>query len=211
MQRPWRLSAGLVLLCAGSLHAGEGGEAQLRAFLASTGSLAADFTQEVTDSRGRQVEASSGRMLLKRPGRFRWDYAEPHERLMLADGERVWLYEPDLEQATTRGLDDLALRDTPAALLTGTGDVLDRFVPVDEQHAEGLDWITLEPVEPEADFHRLRLGFAGGQLQVLELDDRLGQQTRVRFAAIEVNPALDDADFTFVPPPGVDIIGEDEL
>jgi len=187
------------------------GEAALRGFLADVTRLSADFRQQVIDSRGLLQEESGGRVLMSRPGRFRWDYVAPYERTILADGRDIWLYEPDLMQATTRALDSAGLRDTPAALLTGEQDVLDRFAIERSWREDGLDWVELSPRQPESDFSSLELAFAGVELRHLSLRDRLGQLTRIEFSAVELNPELADGLFIFEVPPGVDVIGDGEL
>jgi outer membrane lipoprotein carrier protein len=205
----WPLA--LVLLAAAAPASAQDGEAALRGFLANVTSLSAEFRQQVLDSRGQLQEESGGRVLMSRPGRFRWDYAEPYERTILADGRDIWLYEPDLMQATTRALDSAGLRDTPAALLTGEQGVLDRFAIERSWRQDGLDQVELSPRQPESDFSGLQLAFAGGELRRLELRDRLGQLTVIEFSALQLNPALADALFLFVVPPGVDVIGDGEL
>lgn len=198
------------LAACGPAWAGEG-EAALCGFLANVTSLSADFRQQVLDSRGQLQEESAGQVWMSRPGRFRWDYAEPYERTILADGRDIWLYEPDLMQATTRALDSAGLRDTPAALLTGEQGVLDRFAVERSWRQDDLDWVELSPRQPEADFSGLQLAFAGEELRRLELRDRLGQLTLIEFGSVRLNPALADALFVFEVPPGVDVIGDGEL
>lgn len=198
------------LVACGPAWAGDG-EAALRGFLANVTSLSADFRQQVLDSRGQLQEESAGQVWMSRPGRFRWDYAVPYERTILADGRDIWLYEPDLMQATTRALDSAGLRDTPAALLTGEQGVLDRFAVERSWRQDGLDWVELSPRQPEADFSGLQLAFAGEELRRLELRDRLGQLTLIEFSSVRLNPSLADALFVFEVPPGVDVIGDGEL
>ncbi len=98
---------------------------RLRNFLEHVQTMRAAFRQEVVN--GKQVvEEARGHVALKRPGRFRWDYEQPYQRVVVADGERLWLYEADLAQVTVRPL-AAGLGETPAALLTGERDVLERF------------------------------------------------------------------------------------
>ncbi len=186
------------------------GVERLRSFLQDVKTLRAAFSQQVVDRDQRIVESATGRVALARPGRFRWDYLEPFQRVIVADGERVWLYEADLDQVTVRRL-DAGLGSTPAALLTGTLDVLDEFEVSDAKGPDGLVWVQLEPRDTSADFESVRLGFDGENLAELILKDRLGQTTRLAFSSIERNPQLDPALFEFEPPPGADVIGESEL
>ncbi len=217
-----RGSSALILACllglpavasdipAGTTEQAEAGLKRLRHFLEDVQSLRAAFRQEVIDRDQNLVESASGRVALKRPGRFRWDYVAPYERLIVADSVRVWLYESDLEQVTIRRL-DAGLGETPAALLTGRVDVLDRFDYGGSEMEAGLEWVELRPRSAESDFDAIRLGFDGDLLAQLALEDRLGQITRLYFADVEVNPEIADAVFQFEPPEGVDVIGETEL
>ncbi|MBL8226014.1 MAG: outer membrane lipoprotein chaperone LolA [Chromatiales bacterium] len=182
----------------------------LRQFLDTVQTFRSPFTQAVFDSRGRAVESSAGEVVMQRPGRFRWDYATPYVRTIVADGERLWLYEADLEQVTVRRLSD-GLGDTPAALLTGRDDVLKRFAVQRAWEADGLAWSALRPRTAEGDFAELRLGFRGNVLLALELDDRLGQRTRIDFQSPRLNAAVPADTFRFMPPAGADVIDDAEL
>lgn len=186
------------------------GLARLQGFLDELDTLTADFTQDVMNRDLELVESAAGQVVLQKPGRFRWDYREPFERVIVADGERVWLYEADLDQVTVRRLDE-GLGETPAALLTGAVDVLERFEFLGSDTQEEFLWVHLGPRSDTGDFDSIRLGFDGPLLTRLELRDRLGQTTRLAFSAVEQGAALPDTVFTFNVPDGVDVIGEDEL
>ena len=183
---------------------------RLRNFLTGVTTLRADFRQRVIDSRQQLVEDSAGRVLMQRPGRFRWDYQQPHARAIVADGQKLWLYEADLDQVIIRQLED-GIGDTPAALLTGRQDVLERFTISKSWQADGIQWVALVPKAADADFAAVRLAFDGPKLVNLELDDRLGQQTRLDFSRVELNPRLDDRSFRFDIPPGADVIDDSAL
>ena len=183
---------------------------RLQTFLDGLTTLTAEFSQEVVNRDLDLVEAATGYVVLEKPGRFRWDYLEPFERVIVADGERVWLYEADLEQVTVRRL-DAGLGETPAALLTGSVDVLERFEFLGSEADGEVLWVNLGPLSDDADFDSVRLAFAGALLTRLELHDRLGQTTRLAFANVEQGVVVPDDVFVFDPPDGVDVIGEDEL
>lgn len=183
---------------------------RLRGFLAEATTLQANFRQTILEAGDRVVEESSGTVAMQRPGRFRWDYTAPFSRVIVADGARVWLYEADLDQVTVRPL-RAGIGDTPAALLTGRQDVLQRFDLVRSWQSDGILWVALKPKAADSDFAELRLGFAGKLLARLDLDDRLGQQTRVAFTQVRLNPRLDPDTFSFTVPPGADVIDEDQL
>ena len=183
---------------------------RLHHFLERVQSMRASFRQEIVNGNQEVVEEARGRMVLKRPGRFRWDYEQPYKRLVVADGERLWLYEADLEQVTVRPL-AAGLGDTPAALLTGARDVLDRFEYVSSTTGDHITWVRLKPRSADSDFESVAIGFTGEKLVQLELNDRLGQQTRLYLSDIEVNAKVADDTFHFQVPDGVDVIREGEL
>ncbi len=186
------------------------GQQRLRDFLTRVTTLRADFRQQVIDSRQQVIEDSTGQVVMQRPGRFRWDYQQPYARVIVADGTRLWLYEADLEQVIIRQL-EAGIGDTPAAMLTGKQDVLERFNVGKSWQADGLQWITLLPKATDADFSAVRLAFDGRKLVNLELDDRLGQQTQIRFSRVEINPQLAESSFQFDIPLGADVIDDSAL
>ncbi|MGH8496424.1 MAG: outer membrane lipoprotein chaperone LolA, partial [Gammaproteobacteria bacterium] len=185
----------------------ETGMARVQAFLDEVDTLRAHFRQTVEDAEGRLVQSSSGVLTIARPDRFRWDYAEPYEQLVLADGERLWLYDADLEQVTVREL-DASLASTPAMLLSGGGRVSDAF-RAGEVLAPGGEALSVElvPLDENSDFQSVTVHFEGEKLVRMTLEDALGQSTRIAFSDIERNVPLGDATFAFEPPEGVDVIG----
>jgi len=182
----------------------------LHRYLDAMGDLRAEFSQEVVGPEQEIVESASGSVVLSKPGRFRWDYREPYERVIVADGEHVWFYEADLEQVTIRRM-ATGLGDTPAALLTGDAQALEHFELLNSWTADGLRWLQLAPISPEADFTSVDLGFVADELQQIEFVDRLGQRTRLTLSGINRSPQLTDSEFHFEIPAGVDVIGADEM
>lgn len=210
---PWLRVATVVLLqlmAAATPADDAAGVERLRNYLANVQSMEGRFRQQVIDERGQVLEDASGRVIMQRPGRFRWDYQTPFERVIVADGERVWLYEADLDQVTIRRLDS-GIGDTPAALLTGKVSVLERFQVEKSWTEGGLTLVHLLPRSAEADFAGVTLGFSGSELRRLLLDDRLGQRTRIDLSEIRTNPKLAPDVFRFEPPPGADVIDDTEL
>ena len=182
----------------------------LRNFLESVQTMTAAFEQELFDANRQSIEVAAGTLKLMRPGRFHWTYREPYERIIVADGERVWLYDPDLEQVTVRDL-DAGMGNTPAALLIGDLEVLDNFDVTEATQIDDILWLQLVPVERDGDFERISLGFSRDRLVRLELKDRLGQTTRVEFTDIQLNPSLDTDEFRFNIPDGADVIDESAI
>lgn len=183
------------------------GRQKVEGFLKDLQSLQAQFKQTLTDRNGQTVEQASGTLAIRRPDRFRWDYREPNEQVIVADGARIWLYDADLEQVTVRKLDD-TLSATPAMLLSGQGNLETNFNVTQTSQEGGVFWVRMQPKRDDTDFKWVRLGFDGATLKFMELADKLGQTTHLEFAQLERNPALDPSRFTFTVPPGADVIGD---
>jgi outer membrane lipoprotein carrier protein len=146
-------------------------------------------------------------MMLSRPGKFRWQIEKPYSQLLVGDGEKVWIYDPDLRQVTVKQF-GAALGSTPAALLLG-GNTLDRnFTLREAGERDGLEWLEATPKSSDSGFEKLQLGFAGNDLKAMDLFDNFGQTTSLIFSRVERNPQLSPALFRFTPPAGVDVVGE---
>ena len=180
---------------------------RFRSFLRSTQSVKADFEQKVTDRSGKPVQDSKGSFVLLRPGRFRWTYAKPVDQLIVGDGQRVWIYDRDLNQVTVRRLSK-ALGSTPAALLAGSSDVEKAFELAEAGQRDGLEWLEAKPKDREAGFERIRMGFDVAGVRAMELTDSFDQTTVLRFSNLARNPKVDPEEFRFTPPKGADVLGE---
>jgi len=179
--------------------------ARLEQGLAKLQSVRAEFVQDLLNKDGTSAEHAAGTLYLKKPGRFRWDYSQP-KQLIVCDGTDLWLYDPELEQATVKRVRD-TLSQTPAMLLSGEAKVQDGFRVKDGGSAAGLDWIVLTPRADDTDFREIRLGFAGDLLRRLEFADKLNQRTAIELKRLERNVEIPEALFKFIAPPGVDVIG----
>jgi outer membrane lipoprotein carrier protein len=194
------------LLAMGPAMAGdERGTVQLETFVSNTKSLRAQFVQSLVSPQGEILEQSKGKMMLQRPGKFRWDYTSP-EQQVIADGKNLWVYDVDLAQVTVNSLAS-SLGKGPATLLSGSIDELERLFSIrDGGGAGGLQWVVLEPTGGENDYKDIRLAFKQGAVQKMELTDNFDQITRIEFAKLESNPSLAANSFQFSPPEGVDVI-----
>lgn len=182
------------------------GTNRLSEFLDGLTTFKANFDQTVATA-GGPLAASRGTFYLNRPGRFRWSYTQPEGQQVIADGNRVWLYDPELEQVSHQSQKD-ALRGTPALLLSDTGPLEEHFELVGLGSRIGLDWVELIPRAENSEITKVLLAFEGQRLDRLEMIDSFGQVTRFRFHNIERNPDLDPMLFVFVPPAGVDVLGQ---
>lgn len=194
-----------------SLAARAGAIDQLKAFVGTTHSARAAFSQTVVGKSGRTPQNSSGQMAFSRPGKFRWVYDKPYAQLLVGDGARLWVYDPDLKQVSVTALGK-ALGSSPAALLAGqageNGAIEKNFLLAEGGSRDGLDWVEAKPKSADSGFERMRIGFGGGELRAMEIADNLGQTTLIRFSALERNPPLSADLFQFTPPKGADVIGE---
>ena len=177
-------------------------------YLAGLASWSADFTQTIDDGHGKVLRSAAGKLYLQRPGKFRWDYTEPSEQVVLADGQQIWFYDKDLAQANVRDM-DATLANTPASLLSGSGSVSSQFDIKALPASGGLEWFQLIPKHADTDFQLVRIGFDKGELASMFLADKLSQVTQLTFTHSSRNAKFAPDLFTFTPPPGVDVIGRD--
>lgn len=179
----------------------------LNDFLKNTRTLKAEFSQSVIGKNGRKPQNSSGTVAISRPGKLRWEIVKPYPQLVVGDGEKIWVYDPELKQVTVRKAGQ-AIGGSPAALLAGNNDLDKNFSLKEAGDADGLSWLEATPKAADSGFERVRLGFAGSELRAMELLDTFGQTTLVRFSKIERNPAMPAPTFKFTPPVGADVVGE---
>ena len=182
--------------------------AQLDSFIQDVETFQADFEQTLYDAQSTPLQTSVGSIRLKRPGRFIWTYTEPEDQEIVADGERIWLYDKDLEQVTVSSIDERAA-GTPLVLLMRSAPLNDTFDVEALGEADGINWIELTPKSETSDFEQVFIGMTQQGLAAMELRDNFGQATQIRFSNIEAGIALDDALFEFIVPAGVDVIGLD--
>ena len=180
---------------------------QLRAFLDGTRSGRTTFTQSVTARSGRPPQVSSGSFAFSRPGKFRWSYEKPFAQLIVGDGDRLWIYDKDLNQVIVKKLGQ-ALGSSPAALLAGDNALEKSFTLTGGISSDGLEWVNAKPKTNETGFQEVRIGFADNLPKRMELVDNFGQVTQLEFSGFDRNAAVDPGLFRFTPPRGADIVGE---
>ncbi len=179
----------------------------LKNLLNNVKTMQASFTQTIYDNRGKAVETSNGTMSMERPGKFRWQVTKPIPQLIIANQNKLWVYDPDLEQVTIRKLEK-ATGDTPALLLSHVDAELDKSYDVKTSSDPGLKWFVLLPKDKEGMFEQIKLGFSNQQVQQMELKDHLGHDTRIKFNNIRTNADLANTLFTFKAPKNTDVIDE---
>jgi outer membrane lipoprotein carrier protein len=190
---PWSVQAGAI--------------EQLHQFLQSTKTLKAEFAQTVIAKNGRKPQQSSGQVAISRPGKLRWDIQKPYPQLVVGDGEKIWIYDPELKQVTVRKAGQ-AIGGSPAALLAGNNELEKNFNLSEAGESEGFNWVEAIAKADDSGFEKIRLGLVGSDLRAMELYDNFGQTTLIRFSRLERNTTLPATTFKFTPPAGVDVVGE---
>jgi len=197
----------LLLACVITAHAADSARSRLDAFSKDLHALSAHFEQQAFDANGGAGKTSSGDLALKAPRQFRWDTTKPYKQLIVADGEKVWIYDADLEQVTVRpqGTEEA---HSPLTVLTDLSQ-LDRDFSTSEQGGhDGLVWLRLKSKDKEPQFAYADLGFDANGLQRMQFEDTLGDKTEIRFSDWKRNPLLAADRFSFTPPKGIDVIGD---
>ena len=181
--------------------------ARLTQLLEKSRTLTANFSQLTLDGSGTQLQETSGDMTLQRPGLFYWHTNAPAEQTMVSDGKKVTLWDPDLEQATIKKLDE-RLTQTPALLLSGdVSKISQSFDISSKEQGEVMDF-TLKPKTKDTLFDSLRVSFRKGLINDMQLIDSVGQRTNILFNGVKANQAVPDSKFKFDIPKGADVIKE---
>lgn len=184
------------------------GRAKLNEFFTKVDTMQASFQQQVIDDKGKVRQASEGKVLLSRPGKFRWEYATPDKHEIVADGKNVWIHDVELDQVTVKPMEK-ALSAAPAGLLLKKQPVEKDF-DVQEMEAEGskLEWFRLTPKKKDSDFTTMDLGISDKGIEEMILSDKFGQQTYIKFKDLRTNVEIDKGSFNFTPPKGADVVGQ---
>lgn len=175
-------------------------------FLTDTQTMSANFKQTLKSGDGRMLQESAGTFYLQRPGKFRWNYTEPYPQEIVSDGERVWIYDVDLEQVTVQK-QGTGRDNTPMALLQNRQRLEDAFEIHERGQEDGVYRIELLNKQLDTDFDRVMLGLDDKGLRFLQLHDQFDQTTHIFFTDLKSNPVLQPLLFEFTPPEGVDVFG----
>jgi outer membrane lipoprotein carrier protein len=180
---------------------------RLDAFAKDLRALSGSFEQHVGNARGGKGKTTQGTLALKAPRQFRWDTTLPYKQLIVADGDKVWIYDADLEQVTVRaqGTEEA---HSPLTVLTDLSQLDRDFTTSEQGEHDGLTWLRLKSKDKEPQFAYADLGFDASGLSRMQFEDTLGDKTEIRFSDWKRNPQLAADAFKFVPPKGVDVIGD---
>ena len=202
-------AAGVVLLLISPVVYSGVALEQLESFIQDIETFEADFEQTLYDSDSEPLQKSIGTIKLKRPGKFVWTYLSPEQQQIVADGERIWMYDKDLEQVTVNSITD-RIAGTPLVLLMRAAPLEDSFSIEELGSSDGVNWVELTPKADSSDFEQVFIGLNADGLAAMELRDNFGQATQIIFTDFNAGVDLADALFEFTVPEGVDVIGFDE-
>lgn len=188
-------------------HAADDARARMEAFSKGLHSVSADFSQSVTDANGHRGDASQGSLMLQAPRQFRWETTQPYQQTIVADGSRVFVYEPDLQQVSVRN-QSAEEAHSPLTVLTDLSQLDSQFNTSEAGERDGLQWLRLTSKGADPDFEYAELGFDAHDLQRMVFKDQLGNTTEIRFSHWKRNPQLPAGSFRFVPPKGTDVVGD---
>lgn len=184
---------------------------QFKSFVATTKAAKGEFTQRLvkTDSGANNgtvkvSNASTGTFQFARPGKFIWIYQKPYEQLLQADGEKLYIYDKDLNQVTVKKLGN-ALGSSPAAILFGSNDLEKNFTLKEAGTKDGMEWLQATPKTKDTTFDHIGIGLRNGVPAAMELRDSFGQVSLLSFTKFEKNPVLTENQFKFKVPKGADV------
>lgn len=178
---------------------------QLEQLMSGFSNYSANFEQYTEDEKGLRGEISKGSMNIKRPNSFRWKTTTPFPQLIVSDGNVMWIYDADLEQATRK---KVSQRETNGAALILNGDVqaiTEKFNVTQIIDREREKLFELLPKQ-EGNFEKIQLFFANGVIQELMLVDLFGKQTTIILTKAKINQKFKPDLFKFNPPPGIDVM-----
>jgi len=203
------VTAVVLMLSLGTVAQAANGAARTRldAFAAGLHSLTGQFTQSLTDINGHSTKSSSGTLALEAPRQFRWDTLTPYKQTIVADGSRVWMYDPELEQVTVR-VQSTEEAHSPLTVLTDVKQVDRNFKVAEQGEHDGLLWLRLTSTAKDPQFDYADLGFDANGLARMTFRDQLGSTTDIRFSGWQRNAPIPASAFNFVPPKGADVIGD---
>ncbi len=174
----------------------------------------ARFEQAYVGGALKRRTVETGTVIIKKPGRMRWDYETPEKKLFISDGLRMYFYVPADRQVRVSAMPDDGRVPTPILFLAGRGDLLRDF-RVEEVAAPGgmpgTRALRLRPVQREPEYETLTLvvdasSYAWRQLIVV---DGQGGTSTFSFTNLRENVGVADSRFVFTMPKGVDVITQE--
>lgn len=179
---------------------------QLERFLDNTQSFSASFKQKLESEYGELLQQSAGKLSMQRPGKFRWDYTEPYPQNIISNGEKIWMYDSELEQVNVRPYEQV--RSSPVNLLDNREKLEVAFSIVAMPSQEQQNWVKLIPKQPDSDFKVMLVGLQNGKIKTMRFLDNFNQQTEISFDKLIINPVFKEDTFIFKVPQDADVMGD---
>lgn len=205
-----RLASAVLLVafsCTSSLSAQASAVDQFKIFVSGNKTAKGEFSQQqvkIVEGKAKIGKSASGVFVFARPGKFIWTYLVPYEQILQSDGEKLYLYDKDLNQVTIKAISS-ALGASPAAILFGQSDLEKNFTLKEVGLKQGVEWLEAIPKEKDTQFEHIGIGMKDGLPLALELRDKFGQISLVTLKNFEKNPNLKTDQFKFVVPAGADV------
>jgi len=174
--------------------------------------FAADFTHTYEGGVLRKQITERGRLLVKKPGKMRWDYTAPERKQFVSDGAKMYSYLPEDKQVIVSDVPPEDQAGTPTLFLAGKGSLTRDFTPsladVPAGMAPGSRALKLVPKARQSDYDWLMLVLDPSTLAIrgLVTVDGQGGKSSFSFTNLQENVGLADKDFAFKIPRGVDVI-----
>jgi outer membrane lipoprotein carrier protein len=173
--------------------------------------FSSDFVHTYRGGVLKQQASERGKLLVKKPGKMRWEYSAPERKLFVSDGAKIYSYIPQDKQVTVSSMPQGDQAPTPALFLTGNGDITRDFTPSFDNVADapaGTLQLKLVPKRAEADYDSLTLVVDAKtlDLRMLITNDSQGGRSTFSFSNLKENTGLADNQFVFQMPRNVDVI-----
>lgn len=192
----------LWILWAVALVAHAGPAERLSTLLGDLQATQGHFSQVLMSQHARVLQSSSGSFALLRPGKFRWQTETPAPQLLIADGNKVWLYDHDLNQVSW-SKEQVDNKQSPAMLLVGDITSLAKQYRITSSTVQGREAFVLTP-RRSSFFEQVQVVFVDEILTEMRIQDNLGQSTQIQFSDLSDGAAA--SLFQFTPPKGADVV-----
>lgn len=179
---------------------------ELKFHLQNLKTMRADFTQFAVNAEGVKKSAeTTGKVMLSRPGKFRWEILQPNKQTIIANDKIIWIYDEDLAQVSKRKV-NYNQPGNPAILLSGSIEDMQSLFFISKIPSQMGEWFLLKPKSKNNMYQWIKLHFINGDLVAMLIADSLGQQSEIHFLNIKMNQSLLPALFIFKVPKGVDLV-----
>ncbi len=201
------ISGSILLLSFINVSFAKSGQDSLQSHLQNYQYLSGQFTQIISSEHSNHTQSSGGEFWIKKPNQFRWHYSTPYIQKIISNGEKLWVYDEDLEQVTIKNASE-SIDSSPLAIILGSTSLEQLFNISQLADKADLQWLKLTPKTDSSGFEYINVGFNNGLLSRMVLQDNFGQTTRLLFTGVSVYTPIDSEKFEFIAPEGTDIFDE---